>query len=59
MKYFEQLAEAAQMENLSEVLFKIYADVTVQWTQHPNSYRENNYRIIDDLTFEKLSLNEE
>lgn len=44
------------MPNLPDVLFKIYQDVTTQRNKYPNSYRENNYKIIDDHTFERTPL---
>lgn len=55
--YFQQLADAGQMPNLPEVLIKIYEDVSAQRKQFPNSYRQFNYRIIDENTFERTAIN--
>lgn len=49
--YFYQLAAAGEIQNVPEVLFKIYDDCNQLRIAHPNNYREFNYRIIDNQTF--------
>lgn len=52
-KYLRELSEIGQMIKMPEVLFKIYEDCNELRIQYPSSYREFNYTIIDDETFER------
>lgn len=44
------------MKNVDEVYFKIYDDCTDLRLTYPNTYREFNYRVIDDKTFERSNV---
>lgn len=58
MDYFYQLAAAGEIENIPEILFKVYDDCTQLRIAHPNNYRDFNYRIVDDQRFERTNPNE-
>ncbi|XP_055314740.1 flavin-containing monooxygenase 1-like [Sitodiplosis mosellana] len=52
-KYLQDLSNIGQMIKIPNVLLKIYDDCNELRTQYPNTYREYNYTIIDDETFER------
>lgn len=50
--YLRELSSIGEMIKVPEVLLKIYLDCNDLRVQHPNTYREFNYKIIDDDNFE-------
>lgn len=55
-KYFREIIEIGQLPKMPEVLFKIFDDCNELRLQYPNTYREFNYTIIDDETFERSKI---
>lgn len=55
-QYFSELSTIAKIENVREIFVKIYEDSSKRRTEHPESYRNDNYRIIDDAHFERTSI---
>lgn len=51
--YFRELSEIGKMIKMPEVLLKIFDDCNDLRIQYPNTYRQFNYSIIDDETFER------
>ncbi|XP_031630062.1 flavin-containing monooxygenase FMO GS-OX5-like isoform X2 [Contarinia nasturtii] len=53
--YLRDISKIGQMIQMPEVLLKIYDDCNELRVQFPNNYRDFNYTIIDDQTFERTS----
>lgn len=47
-----ELSSIGEMIKVPEVILKIFLDCGDLRTQYPNTYREFNYKIIDDDNFE-------
>lgn len=54
--YLRELSELGQMIKMPEVLLEIYNDVNDLRIEYPNTYREFNYTIINDKTFERCHI---
>lgn len=50
--YLRELSSIGEMIKVPEVLLKIYLDCNELRAQNPSTYREFNYKIIDDDNFE-------
>lgn len=50
--YLRELSSIGEMIKVPEVLLKIFLDCNELRAQYPNTYREFNYKIIDDDNFE-------
>lgn len=44
------------MPNVPDVYMRIYYDVAALRADNPNTYRDYNYRIIDESNFERTTL---
>lgn len=51
-EYYTELANIANIQSIREVYLKIYEDSSDRRLNHPNKYRNDIYRIIDDEHFE-------
>lgn len=51
VNYFNELQRICGMDMVPKVFYDIYLDLLKLNVQHPNSYREFNYTIVDNETF--------
>lgn len=53
--YYNQLAIEADVENVRDIIIRIYEDCWARKMEMPNTYRHDVYHIIDDEHFTKSS----
>lgn len=58
VEYFDWLAKMCQMNIVPKVFHTIFLDLLKMFVQYPNSFREFNYTILDDDTFERKHFTE-
>lgn len=54
----KELSVIGQWTKVPEVVLKIYLDCNELRVKYPTSYREFNYTIIDEETFERRHMSE-
>lgn len=55
-EYFSELSTIANIENVPEILMKIYEDGQMRRSIDPKGYRNDVYTIIDDEHFQRTTL---
>lgn len=55
-EYYNDMSTAANMENVREIFMLIYDDTAERRWKEPIKYRNDIYRIIDELHFERNEL---
>lgn len=54
--YFERLAADAEVTKVPEVVLRIYADSHQSRVDHPSTFRNDFYKVIDDVNYMKSTL---
>lgn len=52
--YFAQLATEGQIENVPEIYTNIFAEGIRRMANYPDIFRDDKYRIIDEMNFERI-----